>query len=217
MASILIIGMGRFGQHLCRNFLEYDNEIMIIDADEAQVEDLAPLVVSSKIGDCTNEDVLKTLGVGNFDICFVCMGDNFQNSLEITSLLKEMGAKFVVCKADRAIHAKLLLKIGADEVVYPDRDIAEKVAVQYSSEHIFDYIELTDDYGVYEIPPLCSWIGKSLKDSNIPAKYGIMILGVKCPGGEKVMLPKADFVVEEGMHLMAMGRKEDVNKVINKM
>ena len=129
MKSILIIGIGRFGSHLCMNLSRLDNEIMIVDQDEAKLEDLLPFVVSAKIGDCTNEKVLKSLGVGNFDLCFVCIGNNFQSSLEITSQLRELGAKYIVSKANRDIHAKFLLKNGADEVIYPDRDIAEKAVL----------------------------------------------------------------------------------------
>ena len=146
MKSILIIGLGRFGTHLCQDLAKLDNEIMIVDKDEASLEDLLPLVVSAKIGDCTNEAVLKSLGIGNFDICFICIGNNFQNSLEVTSLIKEIGAKYVVSKANRNIHARLLLKNGADEVVYPDRDVAEKVAVRYSANNVFDYTELAEHF-----------------------------------------------------------------------
>ena len=131
MKSFLIIGMGRFGSHLCRNLAELGNEIMIVDENEELLEPLLPYVTSAKIGDCTKEDVLKSLGVNNFDKCFVCIGTNFQSSLEITSLLKELGAKYVISKATRDVHAKFLLRNGADEIVYPDRDIAEKCAVQY--------------------------------------------------------------------------------------
>ena len=129
MKSILIIGMGKFGTHLCKNLSKLNNEILAIDIKEDVMENVLPYVTSAKIGDCTNEQVLASLGVGNFDLCFVCIGANFQNSLEITSLLKEMGAKYVISKANRDIHAKFLLRNGADEVIYPDRDIAEKVAM----------------------------------------------------------------------------------------
>ena len=156
MKSILIIGMGRFGRHLCRNLAALGNQIMVVDELEENLEEMLPYVVSAKIGDCTNEAVLKSLGIDNFDICFVCIGTNFQSSLEITSLVKEMGARYVVSKANRDIHAKFLLRNGADEVIYPDRDIAEKLAVRYSANHVFDYIELTDEFSIYEIPPLPS-------------------------------------------------------------
>lgn len=160
MKSVLIIGLGRFGHHLCKNMAELGNEVMIIDSDEKAVEDLAPIATSVLIGDCTNPEVLKNLGVGNYDICFVCIGSNFQSSLEITSQLKELGAKYVVSKATRDIQAKFLLRNGADEVVYPDRDIAEKSAKKFTANNVFDYIELSKDYSVYEIPPLKNWVGK---------------------------------------------------------
>ena len=154
MKSILIIGMGRFGHHLCYNLARLGNQIMIVDEVEERLEPMLPYVVSPKIGDCTNEAVLQSLGISNFDICFICIGTNFQSSLEITSLVKEMGAKRVISKATRDIHAKFLLRNGADEVIYPDRDIAEKLAVRYSANHVFDYIELAEGYSIYEIPPL---------------------------------------------------------------
>ena len=148
MKSFLIIGLGRFGAHLCRNLSKLDNEIMIVDKEEEKLQDLLPFVVSAKIGDCTNEKVLNSLGVGNFDICFVCIGNNFQSSLEITSLIKEAGAAYVVSKADRDIHAKFLLRNGADEVIYPDRDIADKVAVRFSANQVFDYVELGKGFSI---------------------------------------------------------------------
>ena len=164
MKSILMIGMGKFGHLLCMNMAELDNEIMIVDEDEERLSDLLPLVTSAQIGDCTNVEVLKSLGIRNFDVCFVCISGNFQNSLEITSLLKELGASYVVSKAERDIQAKFLLRNGADEVIYPERDIAERAAKKFSSNHVFDYLELTDDYGIYEIPLLREWIGKSIRE-----------------------------------------------------
>ena len=179
MKSILIIGMGRFGHHLCYNLARLGNQIMIVDEVEERLEPMLPYVVSAKIGDCTNEAVLQSLGISNFDICFICIGTNFQSSLEITSLVKEMGAKRVISKATRDIHAKFLLRNGADEVIYPDRDIAEKLAVRYSANHVFDYIELAEGYSIYEIPPLPQWVGKSLKELSIRNKYRINIIASK--------------------------------------
>ena len=170
MKSILIIGMGRFGRHLCTNLAKLGNQIMAVDENEETLEDMLDYVVSAKIGDCTNEAVLKSLGVDNFDICFICIGTNFQSSLEITSMVKEMGGRYVVSKANRDIHAKFLLRNGADEVIYPDRDIAEKMAVRYSANHVFDYIELTEEFSIYEIPPLPQWVGKSIIDLSIRNK-----------------------------------------------
>ena len=167
MKSILIIGMGRFGHHLCQNLAALGNDVMVVDQKEEVLEDLLPIVTSAKIGDCTNEAVLRSLGIANFDICFVCIGTNFQSSLEITSLVKELGGRRVISKANRDIHAKFLLRNGADEVIYPDRDIAEKMAMRYSANHVFDYIELTQEYSIYEIPPLPEWIPKTIREADI--------------------------------------------------
>ena len=172
-------------------------------------------VTNAKIGDCTNVEVLKSLGVRNFDICFVCIGTNFQSSLEITSLVKELGAKRVISKANRDIHAKFLLRNGADEVIYPDRDLAERLAIKYSANHIFDYIELTEEFSIYEIPPVPSWIGKSLKQIDVRAKFSISVIGIK--NGEEVsFLPSPEHEFTKDEHLMIIGRKKDVDAILKK-
>lgn len=216
MKSILIIGMGRFGRHLCMNFAKLGNQVMIVDEVEENMEEMLPYVVSAKIGDCTNEAVLKSLGISNFDLCFICIGTNFQSSLEITSLVKELGGRHVVSKANRDIHAKFLLRNGADEVIYPDRDIAEKLAVRYSANHVFDYIELTDEFSIYEIPPLPQWVNKSLKDLSIRNKYHISILATKEAEKAKLM-PTADYVIKADEHLMIIGKRDDVDKILKEL
>lgn len=216
MKSILIIGLGRFGTHLCKDLARLDNEIMIVDRDESRLEDLLPLVVSAKIGDCTNEKVLKSLGVGNFDICFVCIGENFQSSLEITSQLKDLGAAYVVSKANRDIHAKFLLRNGADEVIYPDRDIAEKVAVRFSANQVFDYVELANGFSIYEIAPLPEWIGHSIKEMNIRVAYNANIIGIKTADGVQLM-PNADYIFCQNEHLMILGHQHNMEKIIKKL
>lgn len=213
MKSVLIIGMGKFGHHLCEGMAKLGNELMIVDSSEDAVEDLASLVTSVRIGDCTNVEVLRSLGVSNFDLCVVCIGSNFQNSLEITSLLKELGAKYVISKANRDIHAKFLLRNGADEVIYPNRDIAKRLAVRLSANHLFDYIQLTDEYAIYEIPVMREWIGKSIRDINFRAKYKVNILGIK-QTGKTNFLPEADYEFEGEEHLMILGLKEDVNRIL---
>lgn len=216
MKSVLMIGMGKFGHLLCEEMARLGNEIMVVDENEEDVADLMALAASVQIGDCTNVEVLKSLGVRNFDICFVCISGNFQNSLEITSLLKEQGAKYVVSKAERDIQAKFLLRNGADEVIYPERDMAEKAAEKYSSNHIFDYVELNDDYGIYEIPPHRDWIGKSIREVNFRVRYHVSILGTK-NGEDLSLLPPADHVFEPEQHLMVIGRKTDVDKILQKL
>ena len=213
MKTVLIIGMGRFGQHLCRKMLKLNNEVMIVDRNEEAMEDLLPLVTNAKIGDCTNEEVLHSLGIGNFDLCFVCIGTNFQSSLEITSLLKEAGAKYVISKATRDIQAKFLLRNGADAVVYPEKDIAERIAVRYSADNVFDYIELDEEYSIYEIPPLREWIGKTIAEVDFRARLNSSIIGTKL-NGITSFLPGADHVFRADEHLMVIGKKKDIDKIL---
>lgn len=217
MKSILIIGMGRFGHHLAKDFLENGHDVMIIDQNEEKIEDMVPFATSTKIGDCTKEEVLKSLGISNFDVVFVCIGTNFQSSLEVTSLVKELGAKRVISKATRDIQAKFLLRNGADEVIYPEKDIAKKWAERYSLDNIFDYFNLPGDIGVYEMNPLSEWVGKSIKESDIAAKHKVTILGIRKQGDEEMsMLPSADYVINEKEHLMVMAKNEVIEKLLTR-
>ena len=216
MKSVLIIGMGKFGHHLCKDLIALDNDVMIIDQQEERVSDLISLVTNVQIGDCTNPQVIRNLGVGNFDIVFVCIGTNFQSSLEITSLVKEMGARYVISKANRDVHAKFLLRNGADEVIYPDRDIAEKLARRCSANHVFDYIELDDEYSIYEIAPLENWVGHSIREVDVRNKYHLNILGVKESGVLKP-LPGGDYRFTGNEHLLAMAAREDAKKLLRRI
>lgn len=213
MKTILIVGTGRLGRHLCMSLSKLDNEVMIIDRREEALKDLLPYATAAKVGDCTDEEVLRSLGVGNFDLCFVCIGSNFQSSLEVTSLLKELGARYVISKASRDIHAKFLLKNGADEAIYPDRDTAEKLARRYGVDNIFDYVELTEGYSIFEMPPLSSWCTKSIRQLDIRAKYHVSILGVK-KDGKLSLLPHADYVLQAEDHLMMIGEKRDIDRLL---
>ena len=182
MKTVLIIGLGRFGRHLATRMAKLGNEVMVVDQDAEVVEKLLPIVTDGKIGDCTDEEVLRSLGVNNYDICFVCTGSSFQSSLEITDQLKVLGAKKVISKADREIQAKFLLKNGADEVVYPNRDIAEKMAVRCSMNNVFDYVELSQGYSIYEIPPLPKWVGRTIGEVDIRRQYSLSIISTKKEG-----------------------------------
>lgn len=215
MKSILIIGMGRFGHHLAADFLENGHDVMIVDEDEEKLEDMVPYATSTRIGDCTSEEVLKSIGVRNFDVVFVCIGTNFQSSLEITSLVKELGAKRVISKATRDIQAKFLLRNGADEVIYPDKDIAEKWAERYSLDNIFDYIDLPGAFGIYEMPPLKEWVGKSIRESNIAATHKVSILGIKKKHEEEMsVMPSADYIIRDTDHLMVMAGNEVAERLL---
>lgn len=213
MKTILVIGIGRFGQHLTKKFVELNNEVMVVDKEEEKIQDLMDVATYSQIGDCTKEEVLASLGINNFDLCFVCIGGDFQSSLVITALLKDMGAKYVVSKATLDIHAKFLLRNGADEVVYPEKDMAHKIATKYSTNKLFDYMELSKEVSIYEIPTLDTWVGKSIRETNFRVKYNVSILATKTNGVVNP-LPSADYVFKANQHLIVIGRHADIEKIL---
>ncbi len=216
MKSVLVIGLGRFGRHLCLKLTQLGNEVMIVDKDEAAVTELASAVTSAQIADCTDEAALHALGVQNFDVCFVCIGSDFASSLLITSMLKDLGAQRIIAKSSQDMHTRLLLRNGADEVVYPERDSAERVAMRTSATNVFDYIELTDEYAIYEIPPLASWIGKTILELGIRNRYHINILAVKI-GDELRPMPGANYAFTGTEHILALAGREDVKKLLRKV
>ena len=179
MKSILIIGLGRFGRHIAMKLDELHHQVMAVDKEDTRVDAVLPFVTNAQIGDATNEDFLSSLGVGNFDVCIVAIGDNFQNSLEVTSLLKELGAKMVVSRAARDVHAKFLLRNGADEIVYPERQLADWAAIRYSADHILDYIELDEEHAIFEVSIPEEWIGKTIGQLDIRKKYNVNIMALK--------------------------------------
>lgn len=182
MKSILLIGLGRFGRHIAIKLDELNHQVMAVDNNESRVEAVLPYVRNAQIGDATDEDFIRSLGVRNFDVCIVAIGDNFQSSLETTSLLKELGAKMVVSRAARDVHAKFLLRNGADEVVYPEKQLASWTAIRYSADHIFDYVELDEEHGIFEISIPDAWIGKTVGELDIRKKYNVNIMALRCNG-----------------------------------
>ena len=182
MKSILLIGLGRFGRHIAIKLDELNHQVMAVDNNESRVEAVLPYVRNAQIGDATNEDFIRSLGVCNFDVCIVAIGDNFQSSLETTSLLKELGAKMAVSRAARDVHAKFLLRNGADEVVYPEKQLASWTAIRYSADHIFDYVELDEEHGIFEISIPDAWIGKTVGELDIRKKYNVNIMALRCNG-----------------------------------
>ena len=182
MKSILLIGLGRFGRHIAIKLDELNHQVMAVDNNESRVEAVLPYVRNAQIGDATNEDFIRSLGVRNFDVCIVAIGTDFQSSLETTSLLKELGAKMVVSRAARDVHAKFLLRNGADEVVYPEKQLASWTAIRYSADHIFDYVELDEEHGIFEISIPDAWIGKTVGELDIRKKYNVNIMALRCNG-----------------------------------
>lgn len=211
MKSILLIGLGRFGRHIARKLDELHHQVMAIDIDEKRVEAALPYVTNAQIGDGTDEEFVRSLGVRNFDVCIVAIGDNFQSSLETTSLLKELGAGFVVARAARDRQKKFLLRNGADEVVYPERQLGEWTAIRYGSNHIFDYMELDGEYAIFEVSVPKEWYGKTIGDLDVRNKYNINIMALKSAGKMRLNIT-SDTALPPDDTLLILGRIKDVQK-----
>lgn len=213
MKSVLLIGLGRFGRHMAMKLHEMKHEVMAIDIDEARVNEALPLVTNAQIGDSTNEQFIASLGVRNFDMCVVAIGDNFQSSLETTALLKEFGAPFVLARAARDVHAKFLLRNGADDVIYPEKQMANWAAVRYGSDNVFDYIALTPEHALYETPVPAAWVGKTIVQLSVRQKYHLSILAIK-RGGELEPLPKPDHQFRAQETMLILGANRDVQRFL---
>lgn len=211
MKSVLLIGLGRFGKHIAMDLGELGHEVMAVDKVEERVNDVLPFVTNAQIGDSTNQDFLESLGTRNFDVCIVAIGNDFQSSLETTSLLKELGAKLVVSRASRDVQAKFLLRNGADEVVYPEKQLAKWTAIRYSADHILDYIELDGENAMFEVKIPADWIGKTIGQIDIRKKYNINIIGIR--RNEKLDLSVTpETVLSNGETMMVLGRYRDLQK-----
>ena len=180
--SVLLIGLGRFGKYIAMKLHELGHEVMGVDENEERVNDAMPYVTDGQIGDSTNEALLKSLGVKNYDVCIVTIGGDFQSSLETTCLLKELGAQKVVSRAEQDVQAKFLLRNGADEIIYPEKQLATWAAIRYSSDHILDYIELGDSCSIFEVSVPSAWVGKSVVEIDIRRKYNVNIIATKKNG-----------------------------------
>lgn len=215
MKSILIIGMGRMGRHLAGKMQALGNDVMIVDSHKDIIDSISDEFTNASICDCTNEAVIRALGVYNFDICFVTIGEDFQSSLIITSLLKKNGAKKIVAKANQDIQAELLRTIGADEIVNAEEELAEYLAFRYNSDNIFDYVPLTDEYSMYELPIPSHWQGKTPIELDIRKKYNINVIAVK--NGE-TMNPNLGpgYHFREGDHILIIGRFDEIIRLTEK-
>jgi trk system potassium uptake protein TrkA len=211
MKSVLLIGLGRFGRHIAMKLDEFHHQVMAIDIKEDRVNTVLPYVTNAQIGDSTNEEFMESLGVRNFDVCIVAIGDNFQSSLETTSLLKELGAKFVVSRAARDVHAKFLLRNGADDVVYPEKQLAVWTAIRYSADHILDYIELDEEHAIFEILIPKDWIGKTVGELDIRNKHNINIMAFKHDGIMNLSI-RSDTEIPAHDTMLVLGNIRDIQK-----
>ena len=211
MKNILLIGVGRFGRHIAMQLSQLGHQVMAVDTNEERINDVLPFVTNAQIGDSTNEEFLRTLGIGNFDVCFVTISSNFQNSLETTSLLKELGAKSVVSRAERDVQAKFLLRNGANNVVYPEKQMAKWAAIRYSADHIFDYIEIDEQHAIFEVQVPKEWIGKSVGELDVRRRFGINILGIKRAGETDVSV-MSNTILSDDITVLALGEYKALQK-----
>ena len=211
MKSILLIGINHLGTMIAMQLHNLGCEVLAVDRDEERINAILPFVTDAQIGDSTNEVFLKSLGVNSFDVCIVTIGSDFQSSLETTSLLKELGGKFVVSRANREVQAKFLLRNGADEVINPEKQTAEWAAVRYASDHILDYINLDDDYAIYEVSVPKEWIGKTVMQIEIRKRYGINIMAIK-ENGKMILSITPEMILNENNTMLVLGERRSIHK-----
>ena len=211
MKSVLIIGAGQFGTHIAKRMEELRCEVMVVDNNEDCINDIVSYVTNAKIGDGTNEEFLRTLGINNFDVCFVTLGSHFQTSLETTSLLSELGAKKIVSRATNDVQMKFLLRNGADEVVYPEKQTALRIATKYASDNILDYFHLENGIYLYELKVPKDWCGKKLGQIDIRKKYKINVLTIK--RNNEVIMPSAETVIQQDDVAFVLGESKDIHKI----
>lgn len=211
MKTILLIGLGRFGRHIAMKLYDLNCQVMAVDNNEERVNSILPFVTNAQIGDSTSEEFLASMGIRNFDVCIVAIGDDFQSSLETASLLKELGAKKVIARASKGVQEKFLLRNGADEVVYPEKQLAAWTAARCTSEHILDYIELDADYSIFELSIPDNWNGKTIVQLDIRKKYGINILGIR-KNGKLTMDIIPDTMLSTETSLLVLGKQKAIQK-----
>ena len=211
MKSILVIGLGLFGEKMARKFSELEQEVMAVDSDEVKVQDILKYVTNAMIGDATNEGFMRTLGVSDYDLCVVTIRDDFQASLETVYLLKQLGAKRVVARASSDVHEKFLLNTGADEVVYPEKQVAEWSAIALANDSIFDYIEIDDSCAIYDIEIPKKWVGHTIANLDIRRQYHLNIIGMRV-NGRIVTDVNPNLVMGAGQRLLVAGTVESIQK-----
>ena len=211
MKSVLVIGLGRFGKHIVEKLVELHHQVMAVDKDEERVNAILPLATDAQIGDAASKTFLRTLGVDNFDVCFVAIGDDFQSSLIATSYLKELGAKRVISRASREVQRQFLLHNGADEVVYPEKQLAVWSALRFTSDHVLDYIALDEEYAIYDLSVPAEWNGKTVGALDIRKKYDLNLLAVREDGKPSVAV-NGETQLKEGQTILVLGKWKDVQK-----
>ena len=216
MKNILLIGIGRFGHHIAKELSHLNVEILAIDKEETNLKSISDYVSKTLIGDSADIDFLKTIGVNNFDECIVSIGDEFQNSLETVLNLKELGARKITARAAKESQEKVLKKIGADFVVYPEKQLAKWTALRCGTNSVYDFMDLDDGYGIYEIVVPSEWVGKTLIELDVRKKHNINIIGVKIKNRINVVLGP-NFELRENENLIVIAKETDFNQLVNKV
>ena len=211
MKSILLIGLNNFGVYMAKQLRELGHQVMAVDKREDRIDAVLPFVTDAQIGDSTSEPFLRSLGINNYDVCLVAIGNDFQGSLETASLLKELGAKLVVARADREVQAKFLLRNGADEVINPEKQIAEWAAICYASNHILDYVKLDEDHAIFEITVPRDWVGKTVGEIDIRKRFGINIMAVK-ENGHMNLTVTPDTVLSGNRTMLVLGEHRAIQR-----
>lgn len=207
-----VIGLGRFGSSVARTLFSMGYDVLALDISEERVQDLAKDVTHAVQGDAREEETLRAVGIRNFDVVVVAIGQDIQSSILITVLLKELGVKCVVAKAQNELHAKVLYKVGADKVVFPERDMGARLARNMVSANVLDYIQLSPDYSIAEIATYETWQGKSLRELNLRARFGINVLAIK-RNKQLLVAPGADDLIEKGDILVVVGMNENIDRL----
>lgn len=218
MKQFVVIGIGRFGSAVAETLCKLGHEVLVIDRDDEAVQKISEKVTHAVTADATDENVLKSLGVRNFDVAVIAIGSDIQSSILTTLMLKDMGVEYIVAKAQNELHAKVLLKIGADRIVFPERDMGERVAHNLISSNILEYIELSSEHSIIEYAVPKSWEGKDLRDINMRAKFGVTVVALRNINDEHINIsPKADSKIREGDIMIVIGDNDDLKKLEKKM
>ena len=211
MKSILLIGINNLGTMIAKQLYDLGHQVLAVDRNEDRINAILPIVTDAQIGDSTNEAFLRSLGINNFDVCIVTIGSDFQSSLVTTSLLKELGGKLVVSRADREVQEKLLLRNGADEVINPEKQLAKWAAIRYGSNHILDYISLDNDHAIYAVAVPREWIGKSVGQIDIRKRFGINIIAVT-QNGRMNLAVTSETILNENVTMLVLGDRRSMQK-----
>ena len=213
MKNVLLIGLGRFGRHMAQKMSDMNHQILAIDKSEHKVQEAMSYVTNAEIGDATDPALIASLGVKDFDLCVVTMSHDLQASLEITALLKENGAPFVLVRVSRDTHARFLLACGADEIIYPEKQMADWAAVRYTGDHVYDYTRLSPDHAIYETEIPDSWIGHTVVDLGVRQRYRLNILALRRDSNVDPMFGPAT-VLQAGDRIILLGSDKDVQKFL---